>query len=57
MLADEAEDEVVGDWVDVVEPRFTVSREFFTTPYPARTTVRADLMGTRIEVDALAVRP
>lgn len=33
-----------------------VYREFFSTPYPARTTVRADLIGTRIEVDALAVR-
>jgi 2-iminobutanoate/2-iminopropanoate deaminase len=33
-----------------------VYREFFTDPYPARTTVRADLIGTRIEVDALAVR-
>ena len=34
-----------------------VYREFFGAPYPARTTVRADLIGTRIEVDALAVRP
>lgn len=33
-----------------------VYREFFRPPYPARTTVRADLIGTRIEVDALAVR-
>lgn len=33
-----------------------VYREFFAEPYPARTTVRADLIGTRIEVDALAVR-
>ncbi len=32
-------------------------REFFTAPYPARTTVRADLIGTRIEIDALALAP
>jgi 2-iminobutanoate/2-iminopropanoate deaminase len=31
--------------------------EFFSEPYPARTTVGAQLLGFRVEVDAIARRP
>ena len=34
-----------------------VYREYFTPPYPARTTVGAQLVGFRIEVEAVARRP
>jgi 2-iminobutanoate/2-iminopropanoate deaminase len=34
-----------------------VYREYIPEPYPARTTVRADLVGVRVEVEALARRP
>ncbi|MBN9610581.1 MAG: reactive intermediate/imine deaminase [Actinobacteria bacterium 69-20] len=34
-----------------------VYREYFTAPYPARTTVGSDLYGILVEIDVVAVRP
>jgi 2-iminobutanoate/2-iminopropanoate deaminase len=34
-----------------------IYREYFSEPYPARTTVQAGLLGFRIEVEAVARRP
>ncbi len=35
----------------------TVYESYFTSPYPARTTVQAGLLGFRIEIDAWARQP
>ena len=34
-----------------------VYRRYVAEPYPARTTVRADLVGVRVEIEAIARRP
>jgi reactive intermediate/imine deaminase len=39
----------LADWAEFNE----VSKEFLTTPYPARTSIQADLDGFRVEVDAI----
>ena len=39
----------LADWAEFNE----VSKEFLTTPYPARTSIQADLSGFLVEVDAI----
>lgn len=39
----------LADWAEFNE----VSKEFLTTPYPARTAIQADLNGFLVEVDAI----
>lgn len=39
----------LADWAEFNE----VSKEFLTTPYPARTSIQADLSGFLVEVDAV----
>ena len=39
----------LADWAEFNE----VSKEFLTTPYPARTSIQADLNGFLVEVDAV----
>lgn len=41
------------DWAELNE----LSKEFLTEPYPARTTIQADLSGFLIEVDAVIAVP
>jgi reactive intermediate/imine deaminase len=43
----------MGDWAELNE----LSTEFLTKPYPARTTIQADLNGFLIEVDAIVAIP
>lgn len=43
----------IEDWADLNE----LSKEFLAEPYPARTTVQADLKGFDIEVDAVIAMP
>jgi 2-iminobutanoate/2-iminopropanoate deaminase len=43
----------IEDWAELNE----LSKEFLTEPYPARTTVQADLKGFDIEVDAVIAMP
>ncbi|WP_426186718.1 RidA family protein [Microbacterium sp. TWP3-1-2b2] len=43
----------LADWAEFNE----VSKEFLTTPYPARTAVQADLNGFLVEVDAIVALP
>lgn len=39
----------LDDWAEFNE----VSKEFLTTPYPARTSIQADLNGFLVEIDAI----
>lgn len=39
----------LADWAEFNE----VSKEFLTTPYPARTSIQADLNGFLVEIDAV----
>lgn len=39
----------LADWAEFNE----VSKEFLTTPYPARTAIQADLNGFLVEIDAV----
>ncbi|SFS06917.1 endoribonuclease L-PSP [Agrococcus baldri] len=39
----------LSDWAEFNE----VSKEFLTTPYPARTSIQADLNGFLVEIDAI----
>lgn len=39
----------LADWAEFNE----VSKEFLTTPYPARTSIQADLNGFLVEIDAI----
>jgi 2-iminobutanoate/2-iminopropanoate deaminase len=41
------------DWAELN----TLSKEFLTEPYPARTTIQADLNGFLLEVDATVAIP
>jgi 2-iminobutanoate/2-iminopropanoate deaminase len=43
----------LDDWAELN----TLSKEFLTEPYPARTTIQADLNGFLIEVDATVAIP
>ena len=43
----------MANWAELNE----VTREFLTEPYPARTTIPADLNGFEIEVDAIVALP
>lgn len=43
----------LADWAEFNE----VSKEFLTTPYPARTSIQADLNGFLVEVDAIVALP
>lgn len=43
----------LADWAEFNE----VSKEFLTTPYPARTAIQADLNGFLVEVDAIVALP
>ena len=43
----------LADWAEFNE----VSKEFLSTPYPARTSIQADLNGFLVEVDAIVALP
>ncbi len=43
----------MSDWAEFNE----VSKEFLGTPYPARTSIQADLNGFLVEVDAIVALP
>lgn len=43
----------LADWAEFNE----VSKEFLTPPYPARTSIQADLNGFLVEVDAIVALP
>jgi 2-iminobutanoate/2-iminopropanoate deaminase len=43
--------------LDDFEAYNAVYREVFSVPYPARTTVGCMLIGTKVEIDCIAVRP
>lgn len=43
----------ISDWAEFNE----VSKEFLTEPYPARTSIQADLSGFLVEVDAVVALP
>lgn len=43
----------IEDWAELNE----LSKEFLSEPYPARTTIQADLKGFDIEVDAVIAIP
>ncbi len=43
----------LADWAEFNE----VSKEFLTEPYPARTSIQADLNGFLVEVDAIVAIP
>lgn len=43
----------LADWAEFNE----VSKEFLGTPYPARTSIQADLNGFLVEVDAIVALP
>jgi 2-iminobutanoate/2-iminopropanoate deaminase len=46
----------IGDYEDYAEYN-RLYREYFEPPYPARTTVKAELLGFGLEIDAIARRP
>jgi len=52
-LADAVRVNVYLDDIESVYELETVYREFFTAPYPVRTTVRVGLRGFLVEIDAI----